>query len=64
MTVDRIGIGAGAGPARATQRSACPRRAFSRATHTQGLVLVETTIDDLDPRAYPDVLAARNRQAR
>jgi uncharacterized protein (TIGR00299 family) protein len=63
MTVDRIGIGAGGRdlPERPNVVRVLAGHSAER-PHTQGLVLVETTIDDLDPRAYPDVLA-RTKQA-
>ena len=59
MTVAEVGIGAGG---RDTPGQANVLRILvgqdTPDTTTEHLVLVETTIDDLDPRLYPDVLDA------
>jgi len=57
MAVDRIGVGAGA---RDPDSHANVLRLFvgAAAEATAGPLLVETNVDDLDPRLWPNVLAA------
>ncbi|MEZ5119133.1 MAG: nickel pincer cofactor biosynthesis protein LarC [Candidatus Nanopelagicales bacterium] len=58
MTVERIAVGAGGRdlPERPNVVRVLAGQSADR-PGTEALVLVETTIDDLDPRVYPDVLA-------
>jgi hypothetical protein len=58
MAVDRVGVGAGGRDTGAKPNVLRILAGTPCATGTESLVLVGTTIDDLDPRLYPDVLAA------
>ncbi len=55
MAVDRSGVGAG-GRETPGQPNVLRILAGSPSAQPVGVVMVETTIDDLDPRVYPDVL--------
>lgn len=62
MSVDQVGVGAGGRDLPDAPNVLRILSASRQEAPSEHLVLVETTIDDLDPRVYPDVLS-RTKQA-
>jgi uncharacterized protein (DUF111 family) len=57
MRVGQVGVGAGGRDIADHPNVVRILAGWAMQAQSEQLVLVETTIDDLDPRAYPDVLA-------